>query len=755
MWGPDGKGQTKVPYNLETLRKARANDPSTWRDFASAALAYKRTIRDPHSGAGFMFGKEPCGLVGIDLDVALDERGEPYPWAAKLLADLELVGGFYAEVSPSRRGLHLVARGKLPCSASSGGRVELGGATAMIGGKEKTSGVEVYERLRYFTVSGEAWRGHRDIAEDGQAIVDAVLDATGLRDKLARGAAAAAPSGAGVARDKFLEPRRLREALSWLDPNVSEPEWFDVINAVVASTPDKAAAREVLAEWSSGALARESRAVREQAGRLFDWEAERDGPPRWDDGAPAALADKVRRSDPNGGLGAGTLVKEARAAGWPDAGPTAAEEFAASRGEEHEDLLGPARQPAGQRLWATSGDALLRPAPALPSPGTSGPPYQIVRKGKDKGGVARTPENIALYFAQDARFTGTGLLRLNVRRGVELNGVLLTDVGYTALGAAVTKAHAWDTVPSAEHLYAGVQLAAAQRQYDPIREYLLAQEWDGTPRLDEWLVRAGAEDSPATRLVGRRWLIGAAGRGLHEPQPGTPPEFAPSVDRGTKMDYCLVLEGPQGLKKSSVLEALCPEPYFFDSSFSFDPGRVKDLYQALGENFIVEMAELHALGKSDVLAAKAVITSRTDKFRAPYARAPEAHPRRAALAGSANGREWQRDLTGGRRFWPAWCPGELDARWVRENRDQLWAELALRRGRGAPPDASQDGPGGPQGHASDSPDPSAAPEVASRACGARGSTDGASLRSAPASVRPQPSVHPIDRPLAGPILTQV
>ncbi len=467
---------------------------------------------------------------------------------------------------------------------------------------------------------------------------------------------AGAPTPTGAALDR--EISKARSALASLNP--AEFEYHRWITVGQALRHDLGEAG--LAVWDEWSRRDESRA--------------RDGSPRYrgiDDLRQHWRTFKCRGGDHKQCVRLGTVYDLAKEAGWamPADGLGAEEEFAAF--DDHADVLGP-EQPAGERLWTTNKDALLRPTPALSSPSADRPRYQIVRKGKDKGGVARTPEDIALYFAQDRRFTDSATLRLNVRRGVELNGVLLNDAGYTALGATVTKALGWDAVPSAEHLYAGVQLGAMQRQYDPIREYLDQLHWDGTPRLDDWLVRAGAEDTPTTRLVGRRWMIGAAGRGLHEPQPDTPPEFAPSIDRGTKMDYCLVLEGPQGGKKSAVFEALCPEPYFFDSSFSFDAGRVKDLYQALGENFIVEMAELDALGRSDVSAAKAVITSRTDKYRAPYARTPEAHPRRAALAGSANGREWQRDLTGGRRFWPAWCPTELDARWVRENREQLWAE---------------------------------------------------------------------------------
>jgi virulence-associated protein E len=83
----------------------------------------------------------------------------------------------------------------------------------------------------------------------------------------------------------------------------------------------------------------------------------------------------------------------------------------------------------------------------------------------------------------------------------------------------------------------------------PVREYLNALHWDRTPRLDSWLTRyLGVEDNPYVRAVGSRFLLSAVARVFKS---------------GCQADNVLILEGPQGILKSSALRALA-EPWFAD-----------------------------------------------------------------------------------------------------------------------------------------------------------------------------------------------
>jgi predicted P-loop ATPase len=282
--------------------------------------------------------------------------------------------------------------------------------------------------------------------------------------------------------------------------------------------------------------------------------------------------------------------------------------------------------------------------------------------------ILPTVRNMAEFFAWDPKWKGR--IRMNWRTWVEIDGATMRNSDWVDMAGVI--AREWGCKePRKSDVFEALEKAAECHSYEPMQEYLAGLTWDGIPRLDTWLVTAGAEDTPATRLIGRRWMIGAAGRGLHEAQNGAKLEDG----KGTKMDYCLVLEGPQGVRKSSLLAALALPGLFFDSNFSFGKaGKAADLYMAMRRNFIVEMAELAGMTKSDVDDVKATLSSREDTYRPPYGRVVESFPRRSVLTGSVNEMGWVRDFTGARRFWPVPCSNMLDPDWVAKHRDQLWAE---------------------------------------------------------------------------------
>lgn len=222
----------------------------------------------------------------------------------------------------------------------------------------------------------------------------------------------------------------------------------------------------------------------------------------------------------------------------------------------------------------------------------------------------------------------------------------------------------------------GVQVAtdavltvAGMRSFHPVRDYLGSIGWDGVNRLNNWLetylqARISWEEdedfSDYLRAVGRCWMISAVAR-IYQP--------------GCQADHCLVLEAKQGSGKSSALKDLAGE-WFTDHLAALG---TKDAAQQLEGVWIVELAELDALKKSEVSATKAFITCRTDRFRAPFERTVEAHNRQMIFGGSTNDSTWLKDDTGNRRFWPVKC-GVIDRESLRRDRDQLWAEaVALYR----------------------------------------------------------------------------
>ena len=193
------------------------------------------------------------------------------------------------------------------------------------------------------------------------------------------------------------------------------------------------------------------------------------------------------------------------------------------------------------------------------------------------------------------------------------------------------------------------------RAYDPLRDYLNGLTWDETPRLASWLTTyCGAEASDYTSEVGVRWCVSAVARGLKP---------------GCKADHMLVLEGAQGRRKSSALGALAGEEWFSDALPQMG---TKDAQSYLRGRWIIEAGELEAMRK-EVDAIKAFITRQVETYRPAYGREEVSEPRRCVFAGTTNKDDWQRDETGGRRFWPVRV-GEIDVPSIARDRDQLWAE---------------------------------------------------------------------------------
>jgi putative DNA primase/helicase len=199
----------------------------------------------------------------------------------------------------------------------------------------------------------------------------------------------------------------------------------------------------------------------------------------------------------------------------------------------------------------------------------------------------------------------------------------------------------------------------------PVRDYLEALAWDGTQRLDAWAVTyLGAEDTPLHRSMAALWMVSAVARIM---QPGC------------KADHMLILEGPQGIRKSTALKVLASEPWFTDELAELGS---KDAAQQMRGIWIIEMAELDAIGQADVSRIKAFLSRTADRYRPPYERYVVTVPRQCVFAGTVNPDTYLRDETGNRRFWPLRC-GDIDLDGLRRDRDQLWAEAVARYRAGA------------------------------------------------------------------------
>jgi predicted P-loop ATPase len=211
---------------------------------------------------------------------------------------------------------------------------------------------------------------------------------------------------------------------------------------------------------------------------------------------------------------------------------------------------------------------------------------------------------------------------------------------------------------------------AHRNLFDPLETYLTALSWDGVPRINGFLSGyLGAEDTVIHAEFGARSLIGAARR---------------AMEPSAKHDTMLVLEGPQGARKSSAIAALCPEPKWFTDGLKLDEAAREVIEQSSGK-WIVEVAELGGMRKADVDNLKAMLSRSTDSARLAYGRHKQDRPRRFIMFGTVNpgANGYLKDATGNRRFWI--CPvGQIDVEAIKRDRDQLWAEAVYRWRDGEP-----------------------------------------------------------------------
>ncbi len=196
-----------------------------------------------------------------------------------------------------------------------------------------------------------------------------------------------------------------------------------------------------------------------------------------------------------------------------------------------------------------------------------------------------------------------------------------------------------------------------ENSVDPAKEYFESLVWDNVPRLDTWIKNTyntiGFEKEYAT--FGTQWLKGLVKR---------------VVDAGCKFDHVLVIEGEQGLKKSTAFKTLGKDWYV---EVTISPNN-KDFFMVMNGKMIVEFSEGEIQDRASHKLLKSVITTQIDTYRNPYDREVQDRPRRCVFAMTVNDTKYLKDDTGNRRWLPVACGSWINIDWLEENRDQLFAE---------------------------------------------------------------------------------
>lgn len=607
-------------------------DRSRLTDFAHAAAVAKGCGYD---GVGFAF-LPGDGLIGIDLDGMIDpETGAISDRCASIIGAC----ASYTEYSPSGKGVHIICTGD---------------ATTI---KSNAIGVELFVGRQYFTFTGRAWPGAPASVNPLDAAVVRRIEATirTARQASAPGAppGADSPPTASPPLEQFGGRQRSRaetvalaeEALAFISPHDYE-SWIAVGMACKAGLGS--AGFMVWDEWSA---------------RSEKYAGADDTHKRWHGFRPDRIT-------------LGSLFKLAEDGGWVPPRVKARERKPREKATRHPSDS-PAHPPARAKAPAGGG---ARPSNSEGLPDDSPPPppdppgsdsdadedgswqRALIRK---RGEISTCLANVELVLSRMPQWRGLiGYDEFAERTVFRRPLPFETDGQATGewsdhhdVMTAIWLQRAYHVEFAPGTVGQAVEAVSRKHRFHPVRDALLSlPPWDGIRRLPEWLTDyLGVARTEYSAAVGTYFVRAMIFRVMRP---------------GWKFDYCPVLEGAQGVGKSSVARILAWH-WFADTDLDLAN---KDALLALPGHWVYEIPELGGLMKAEERRQKSFLSRQEDEFRPPYGKRLIKVPRQNVFIGTTNEDEYLKDPTGGRRFWPVACGSEFHMDGLLAMREQLFAE---------------------------------------------------------------------------------
>jgi hypothetical protein len=603
-------------------------DEATWVSFGAAVAEYQRGDYD---GIGIVLGGT---LHGIDLDDCRD----PATGVLSALAQetLDRVEG-YAEVSPSGTGIKIFTQTNLDSSRT-----------------KKEAGVELYKYGRYFTVTGRALPGHKELPELPQDLGWLVEKVWG--EALSADGGGDAFANLKSALDGWDLDRVVDEVLVHLDPDVGYGEWLKIGAALHHQSSGDP-------EW------------------LEAWDIWSAASGKWIDGQCLVKWDSFS-TERAGGRGAVTLAsllhmtKDKREVAKLDKRDTeldlvmtlienctdvrALEQKIASRVAHTAEVSDVEREQIAVAIQSKVKDLGTK----LPLSTVRGWVRARVSGGfvnlSDEGYPLCTLDNFYVLIGT----LGYGLRYNVIKKAIEL---MIPDSAFTrdnrdnaAISHVLSECEKV-RMPT-KHVAQFLITTADKNQYNPVVTWIDSSVWDGVSRLDDFYatVRVPAGGEMMKKRLMRKWMIQAVAAA-----------FSPD---GIAAQGILTFVGPQNIGKTTWFQKLAPAA--LDSiltGHTLDMKSKDSIFIALSY-WIVELGELDAtFSKSEVSALKSFVTQPMDMLRRPYAATESHFSRRTVFGGTVNEVQYLNDPTGNRRFWSI----EVDGFDLNHGIDmqQVWAEV--------------------------------------------------------------------------------